>query len=52
MIYCFLFVLDWTFKANAGLGGILTDMNNEHTFKIGRVLYDNAFNMFVTMILV
>jgi hypothetical protein len=52
MIYCFLYILDWTFKANAGIGGHLTDVNQEKKYLFGRVLYDNMFNVFVVIILV
>jgi hypothetical protein len=54
-LYCFLFTFDWTFKANAGVGGYLTgledpDSTTKYTWM--RFLFDNTSNIFLVIIMV
>ena len=54
-LYCMLFTFDWTFKANAGVGGYLTGIEDESTkknFKIGRFIFDNTFNIILAIIMI
>lgn len=57
-LFCFLFTFDWTFKANAGVGGYLTgnedgsDNPPTEKYKIGRFMFDNSSNIFLVIIMV
>jgi hypothetical protein len=54
-LYCFLFTFDWTFKANAGVGGYLTGLEDpDSTIKYTwmRFLFDNTSNIFLVIIMV
>lgn len=56
MLICFLFNFDWTFKANGGFGGWLSDNNSDESekagFTVGRFIYDALSNIFLVIIMV
>ncbi|EGR30673.1 MIR domain protein [Ichthyophthirius multifiliis] len=62
LLICFLFTFDFTFKANGGIGGQLTEMwvqkekDNEQeynpNFQAGRLLFDNFYNIILVIIMV
>ena len=57
-IFCFLYTFDWTFKANGGVGGYLTDNQTgdkdtyEPKYEIKRFVYDNTSNIILVIIMV
>lgn len=62
MIYCYALLLDWTFKANGGIGGFLADFSprDQHavsgdpreSYTAGRYAFDNLFNIIIVIIAV
>lgn len=55
MLYCFLFTFDYTFKANSGVGAVLTDINGQVNVakdSIGRFFFDNLFFYILVLIMV
>ncbi|CAD8068825.1 unnamed protein product [Paramecium sonneborni] len=54
-LFCFLFTFDWTFKANGGVGGYLSDLEDENVvdkYRVGRFVFDNTSNIFLVIIMV
>ncbi|CAD8132784.1 unnamed protein product [Paramecium pentaurelia] len=54
-LFCFLFTFDWTFKANGGVGGYLSDLEDEdkvEKYQLGRFVFDNTSNIFLVIIMV
>ncbi|CAD8103545.1 unnamed protein product [Paramecium sonneborni] len=54
-LFCFLFTFDWTFKANGGVGGYLSDLEDENIvekYQLGRFVFDNTSNIFLVIIMV
>lgn len=54
-LMCFLFTFDWTFKANGGVGGYLTDIevpDKASKYQVGRFFYDNLSNIILVIIMV
>lgn len=55
MFLCFLFYFDWTFKANGGMSGWITDNSDEGERAIyspGRLLWDTFSNLILVVIMV
>lgn len=57
LFYCFMFMIDTTFKSNAGIGGWMSDTEEEadgskHHFNTRRFFFDTFFNIIIVIILV
>ena len=54
-MYCFLFTFDWTFKENGGVGGYITDIEDEDVmpkYEWRRFTFDNSSNIILLIIMV
>jgi inositol 1,4,5-triphosphate receptor type 1/inositol 1,4,5-triphosphate receptor type 3 len=57
-MFCFLYTFDWTFKANAGVGGYFSGLEDNgpdppaEKYNWGRFLFDNSSNIFLVIIMV
>lgn len=50
-----MYTFDWTFKANGGVGGYLTDLENPDStskYRLARFSYDNTSNIILVIIMV
>lgn len=56
MWICFLFYFDWTFKANGGASGWVTDSNEYEAenadYSIGRFVWDTFSNYLLVVIMI
>ncbi|KRW98864.1 MIR motif [Pseudocohnilembus persalinus] len=62
LFWCFMLMLDYTFKSNGGIGGFLDDsragaleeqgLDNTEDYKFLRFIFDTLFNLIIVIILV